>query len=282
MTDPSKFADFSIKANENLDQIETSLLRHDRNPKDREFLNDISKSVNAIKSAAIPLGLSRTIELCHHLDSLLNLIRTENKDLHHEIILLLASCKDRFGKLIFELETQQTERAKVKDLVTRIQDEIESYTRETESAETDLPSNAQDPKPVTAGSADDLMLLPEEIRNETYDKELFQIYLGQLQENISLLRALTDKYETAANKQRVITQCSDLIDKLQSSANYMGYDKLAEFYLQWVAELEMAGVELSLGTIIPFDFMDRKIKKIAELCSTFVVPGIMFLIDTFL
>ena len=56
MADSSKFADFTEKAKQNIEQIKIGLLRHDKNPQDREFLNDISKSIQSIRKAAIPDG----------------------------------------------------------------------------------------------------------------------------------------------------------------------------------------------------------------------------------
>ena len=120
MTDSSQFAEFAIKAKENLDQIKSSLLRHDRNPKDREFLNDISKSIKSIKKTATPLELSSTAELCDELDILINLIRDEKKELHQEIIIIFAMCRDRLNKLAFELETVQEERNMVASISFQI------------------------------------------------------------------------------------------------------------------------------------------------------------------
>jgi predicted GNAT family acetyltransferase len=159
------------------------------------------------------------------------------------------------------------ERSKVKDLVNRIHQHIDDYNQaelpETAPALSGVDSSAE-PEPAPSAKVES-SLLPEEVINKDYDKELFQIFIGQVQENISLLRTLTDSFPDAPNQTKIIRQCSDLAGKLQSSANYMSYDRLADFYLQWVAELEMAGVELSMGNPVNFDFMDQHIKKIAEL-----------------
>ena len=157
MADSSKFADFTEKAKQNIEQIKIGLLRHDKNPQDREFLNDISKSLNSIKNSAVPIGLSRIDELCHNLEILINLIKEEKKELHQEIIITIASCRDRLSKFIFELETVQMERAKVKDLVTLIQKHIENYNN------VEIPEIK--PEPHDAASAEDKKssLLPQEI-----------------------------------------------------------------------------------------------------------------------
>ena len=91
MADSSKIASFTEKAKQNLEQIKIGLLRHDKNPQDREFLNDISKSAHSIRKDAIPVGLPRIIELCQSLENLINLIKEEKKELHQEIIITIAA-----------------------------------------------------------------------------------------------------------------------------------------------------------------------------------------------
>ncbi len=267
MVDSSKFADFTEKAKQNIDQIKIGLLRHDKNPEDREFLNDISKSINSIKNAAEPVGVPRIIELCSNLEELINLIRDKKKELHHEIIITLAFCRDRISKLVFELETIQIERANVTDLVARIQKHIVDYKTIDEPEAEPVRTDADSAEAQENVSTDDegTSLLPEEVVRKEYDKELFQIFIEQLQENISLLRTLTDSLADDPRKDIKLAQCSNIVGKLQSSTNYMGYEKLSEFYLQWIAQIEMKGVDLAIGTPLSFEFMDQKIKKIVGL-----------------
>ena len=69
MADSSKFAGFVEKAADRLEQIKQSLLKHEKNPNDREFINDIFRSVHAIKNGALPAGFGRISELCFHLEN---------------------------------------------------------------------------------------------------------------------------------------------------------------------------------------------------------------------
>jgi chemotaxis protein histidine kinase CheA len=105
--------------------------------------------------------------------------------------------------------------------------------------------------------------LKSEIEAEEYDEELFQIFIEQLQENLSLLCSLTVELSESAEKTGLIKRCSDLLTALHSSANYMGYEGLTEFYGQWIAELEMADMQLSMDGPVSFDFMDRHIRTVA-------------------
>jgi len=270
MVDSSKFAEFIDQANDKLEQIKLSLLRHEKNPKDREFLNDIYRSVRSIKTAALIAGLGRVPELCFHLESLLDLIRQERMALNHDILDILGASKDRLTKLVREVDTSGNERATIKDILKRIQHFEESAgpaeaqqpppVIEIASPRT-APKMRRKPGPVLA----DRSLLPDEIINRDYDEELFQIFIDQMQENLSMLRTLAGDYPGAPGKAKVIALASDLVGKLQSSAHYMGYERLAEFYLQWIAELEMAGVDLAIGNPVSIDFLDDNIKKITSL-----------------
>ena len=277
MVDSSKFARFIDKAADRLEQIKQSLLKHEKNPNDREFLNDIFRSVHAIKNAALPMGLGRISELCFYLENFLQSIRTDRSQINREKTEILIECKDRLGKLIHEIKTTDKEKAAVKDLIKRIQQEMVAMPEAgapepvpVQEAPTPEPAPALEEltpaleslpaEPFVPEEEDKSSLLPDEIKNEEFDRELFQIFIEQMQENISLLRALADGFAQSPSKGKTISLCSELVGKLQTSANYMGYDRLADYYLQWVAELEMAGVELTMGTPFSFDFMDERIK----------------------
>lgn len=117
-----------------------------------------------------------------------------------------------------------------------------------------------------ADSSDiDIEPLKKEIAAEDLDDELFQIFIQQLQESITLLKGLTETIQHSSRKQKVVDQCSDLLGTLHSSANYMGYDWLAKFYSQWIAELEMTDLQMSTGGDVSFDFMNSRIDVIAEI-----------------
>lgn len=282
MADSSKYAGFIDQATDRLEQIKQSLLKHEKNPNDREFLNDIYRAVHAIKNGALPAGLGRISELCFHLENLLQQIRQDRLAVNPEKIDILAAGRDRLSKLLHDLNTTDKERATVKDLLKRVQQEMAATSEVVQPATAPLPPvQPADPfsaleqltpalefpatDPVAEEAEDASSLLPDEIRKQEYDRELFQIFIEQMQENISLLRALINDYPAAPNQAKIITLCSELVGRLQTSANYMGYDRLADYYLQWVAELEMAGVELTMGTPTSLSFMEERLTMIAGL-----------------
>ena len=377
MIDLSMVPDFIVEAQEHLEGLESSLLTLERTPDDPEIINDIFRAMHTIKGAAQFVGVERVAELSHKLENLMDYIRQGERELDQDIIDTLIEGKDRISLLVSELDSFQTEKTDINDLLDRIQaleestpdrptppdsksneqeypeehsestdeseddeikltddfkelfdtfdDEESDFTENSEiiAALTDeepevkepsitssqdndtvieephtffeepedkdeqlhIPSSPADPdkeKPIIipedtqqvkpkeksslAGQQDiDIEPLRKEIAKEDSEDELFLIFIEQLQENISLLRGLSESIQLSSNKSSVIGQCSDLISKLYSSANYMGYDWLTRFYAQWIAELEMMDLKLSTGSKVSFDFMDTNLRVISEI-----------------
>jgi chemotaxis protein histidine kinase CheA len=264
MDEAQNVMDFIEKTNTKLELISQNLLRHEKKPTDREFLNDIFKAIRSIRNDALHAGFGRISELSFHAAGLIDRICQGKLTPDEEIVGVITAARDRIAQLLQDIETGHMERTPVKDILDRIR------AIEEKSGEATVTGSGQPPqKKGNEEEDDDLSLLPPDMFNGEYnrelDRELFHIFLDQTQENLSLLRALTNSYPDASNREQIIGLCSDLVSKLQISANYMGYQRLADFYLQWVAELEMMGVEMSVGGPVSFDFMDKNIQRIAAL-----------------
>ncbi|MDW7774649.1 MAG: chemotaxis protein CheW [Desulfobulbaceae bacterium] len=107
----------------------------------------------------------------------------------------------------------------------------------------------------------DIALLKEEMNAALFDDELHQIFLAQLQDNISQLRTLTADF-TDANTPQFINQCSELISRLHSFASYMGYDRLTGFFGTWIAGLESGGRQTPTTSRTLLDFMETNLRTI--------------------
>ncbi len=268
MDEAGKIGEFIEKMNKNLELIRVNLRNHEKDSKDREFINDVFRTIRSIRNDALHAGFGRVSELAFHLTGLIDSVCQKKAEPDQHVIDVIAATGDRIARLVGEIESSRQERAPVKDLLDQIRALEEQINEEKDAGPGQQPA-AAGIEQLPPEENVDLSLLPPEMNQDEYnrevDRELFQIYLDQTQENLSLLRALTNTYANASNKGGIITLCSDLVSKLQSSANYMGYQRLADFYLQWVAELEMMSVELAVGSPVSFDFMDGNIKRIAAL-----------------
>jgi two-component system, chemotaxis family, sensor kinase CheA len=255
MIDQSMLPDFIIEAAEHLEELENSLLRIEQSSADKEVLDEIFRSIHTIKGAAQFVGVDRVAELSHKLENLLDLIRRGKQALTPSIVDLLIEGKDRITQLVDEVEQTQGEKTPVDDLLVRIKKivEGEAEAEAPQTVETVEDQYSEEPRPG---------LLAEENINEEYDEELYNIFLQQLKENIPFLYAQTVELSLSVDKQDVLDRCNDSIKSLKSSANYMGYEKLARHYSDWQRDIKQAVDQLSSGKMPNLAFMQDYIDEI--------------------
>ncbi|MFO7606640.1 MAG: chemotaxis protein CheA [Desulfurivibrionaceae bacterium] len=120
MIDLSLLQDFITEANEHLEEMESGLLKLEREPDDLEILNDIFRAIHTIKGASQFVGLPRVSELSHKMENLLDLLRQGEKKVNQDIIDTLIETRDRLINLTKELEINQAEKSEIDDLLARI------------------------------------------------------------------------------------------------------------------------------------------------------------------
>ncbi|MCK5334688.1 MAG: chemotaxis protein CheA, partial [Gammaproteobacteria bacterium] len=97
---------------------------------------------------------------------------------------------------------------------------------------------------------------PGEGSYEEHDEELFSIFTNQLQQQVTSLKAITAGIEVATDKSDRLSDCIKILEKLNASASYMGYEDIAEFYEGWIETLEAAAKSISRGKDVALSFMD--------------------------
>ncbi len=229
--DRALFDDFIVEAGEQLEQTERNLLRLEQQPDDPMVLNEIFRSIHTIKGSSDYLGLERIAELTHKLESFLDLLRRGDRALDGQGFELLIGAHDRICQLVDDLARHGSERATIDDLVARISDCAVHSEPITDTA---APG-----EPATQGHSETL--------DEEYDEELFGIFASQLNEGLETICQQTRSLLFDGNPETVLDQYADQVNTLRSSANYMGYDKLKQLYIQWSEAVGEAGERLSAG-----------------------------------
>jgi len=260
--DPSLINDFVAEAGEHLEEMEATLLRLAGDPANRELLNTIFRPVHTIKGASQFMGLARIAALSHKLEDLLDLLRQGKRSSSPEIVETLILARDRIAMLVADLTHSQTEETPVDDLMAkleRIMEGREETEEAMEIAETEtIDAEALEPPPVIPAT-------PEmETYEEEYDKELFTIFIQQLQEKLAFLSVQVGRFSTAPDKFEVLEQCLDGIKNLSSSANYMGYQALALLYEQWCDAILAAQQSVALDQEVSMDFMETYIGRVIQ------------------
>ncbi|MDY6789751.1 MAG: chemotaxis protein CheA [Thermodesulfobacteriota bacterium] len=285
MIDLSLLQDFITEAGEHLEELEASLLKLETDPENSEILNDIFRSMHTIKGAAEFIGTEKISTLSHKLESLLETLRHGDKELNEEIIDILIKAKDRLSTLVDDLVHSQKEETKIDDLIEEITKLSNGDVNIEENSEKECAVEDQRAQPEEIvehleealrepGDEDDrttqtvtdketvLRAVCKEINEEEYDKELFDIFIEQLKENLSTLRSSIWSVDSAENKTEMLNNCSDCVESLQSSANYMGYENLVAFYDDWRKCIAQALEELASGNEVLIGFMEENVKKV--------------------
>jgi len=293
MIDLSLLQDFITEAGEHLEEFEASLLKLETDPDNKEILNDIFRSMHTIKGSSEFIGTEKISSLSHKLESLLETIRHGDKEFNEEIIDVLIKAKDRLATLVDDLVRSQAEETKISDLIEEItnisngkQNIEEKSANECTAEDLGNVSSAQPDQIVehledvlrkpgddngaaldTQTGADkeaSLKAICEEINEEEYDKELFDIFIEQLKENLSKLRSSIWSVDGVENKSEMFRNCMGYIESLQSSANYMGYENLVAFYNDWQESITQGLEDLSSGNEVLIGFMEENVKKVLE------------------
>lgn len=261
--DPSLINDFVAEAGEHLEEMEATLLRLAGDPANRDLLNTIFRPVHTIKGASQFMGLVRIAALSHKLEDLLDLLRQGKKPSSPGIVEILILARDRVAMLVADLARSQTEETPVDDLIARLERIIEGREDEeaapTAEAEASAAAAAPPEPPPAVPPVQEM-----ETYEEEYDKELFAIFIQQLQEKLAFISAQTGQLSAAPDKFEVLEQCLDSINSLGSSANYMGYRALALLYEQWCDEILAAQQAAALGQEVSTGFMETYIGRVIK------------------
>jgi len=263
MIDHALLQDFITEAGEHLEELESSLLQLESDPGNGEILNDIFRSVHSIKGAAQFVGIENISSLTHRLETLLDLARNGQLSLHQEVVDILMASKDRLAKLTEDLAEGQSEQASVDDLIAAINLHIDPP--ETSDDMAAIPSSNSEPASDTGGNeAKHQNPLDEDITDEELDPELYTIFIDQLQEKASAIRVLSEDGSSLANNAEAMSSVLDHLQTLRSAANYMGYDKLLDYYDEWILETTSALAKIESGDTPSIEFIHDRLRVLED------------------
>ena len=139
----------------------------------------------------------------------------------------LIVARDRVAMLVADLANSQTEETPVDDLIACSNRSSRGEKKRKYGGI--VGSDGDGSCRRNLGSISHVPARAREIETyeEEYDKELFAIFLQQLQGKLNFLGAQTSMLSTATDKLEILEQCLNCINSLSSSANYMGYQALA-------------------------------------------------------
>ncbi|MFK5894837.1 MAG: chemotaxis protein CheW [Pseudomonadota bacterium] len=204
--------DYIIEAREHLDEMETHLLQLDQAPDDVSILNNIFTDVHTIKGAAQFTGLSKSSELAHRVEDLLDLLRQGELTSNTEIIDLLIDSRDRLALLVNEIEQSRQEESEVDVLVEQLNQVIKNNEHDS----------IQKPK---KNSDTEQNIVSENLDDESIDPDLLKEFLLQSKEQVELISTILAKFETEPDCKDYCHQLISAMIIIVGSATPLGLKK---------------------------------------------------------
>ncbi|MFA5117037.1 MAG: Hpt domain-containing protein, partial [Candidatus Omnitrophota bacterium] len=98
---------FITESAEYLKSISQDLIVLEQNPADNEAINNIFRAAHSMKGMAASLGLDKLAGLSHHLEDVLDGLRSAKLKITPELMNILFSCLDIMQTLVDEVQTKQ-------------------------------------------------------------------------------------------------------------------------------------------------------------------------------
>ncbi len=301
MIDLSLLQDFITETGEHLEEMETNLLQLEAAPDDQNFLNEIFRSAHTIKGSSEYLGMERIALLSHKLENLLEILRQGRTkragwEVNQDIIDTLIDARDRIAMLMADVEKNHEEKTEIDDLIERIDQICANPDGQTSAGEdftgdSDSLSDSSDLLDISSFEEDSGMEEEseddDEIQadyDEEYDKELFEIFIQYLQENLLVIIDKIARLKDSSDPYEILDKCLPVLSSLHSSANYMDYEKITRLYEKWQSAIESAKEAIKRKNFVSFKGADGSAMDIAEGMESYVraladhFPGIKHLI----
>lgn len=111
--DPELFGDFLVETQELLEGLEEHLVELEAKPDDPELLNEIFRAFHTIKGTSGFLGFSRTSELAHRAEEVLDRLRKGQMSVNQDVMDALLAVLDIMKELLEDIKQTQAEKADI-------------------------------------------------------------------------------------------------------------------------------------------------------------------------
>jgi two-component system chemotaxis sensor kinase CheA len=141
MSDGDIVKDFLIESQENLDRLDRDLVGLEKNPKDKDALAGVFRTIHTIKGTCGFLGFNKLEKVAHVGENLLTRLRDGQLTLNPEITTALLGMVDAIRQMLKEIESTGTDGAidypELRETLTQLQKSATPVTlRETVAAAT--------------------------------------------------------------------------------------------------------------------------------------------------
>lgn len=135
---------FIDESKEHLQLLNDALLRLEKDPDNHPTVEEIFRSAHTLKGMSATMGFTRTAELTHNMENVLDLIRNSKLAVTSEIVDVLFECLDRLNLLIDEVIDKGEETTDIEELSKKLESISKGEgSKKTEKKESGAVENAK-------------------------------------------------------------------------------------------------------------------------------------------
>src|SRR5437763_13322746 len=117
--------DFLVESHENLDRLDRDLVGLEKNPKDKDALAGVFRTIHTIKGTCGFLGFSKLEKVAHVGENLLTRLRDGQLTLNPEITTALLNMVDAVRQMLKEIQSTgqdgEQDYPELREILTRLQ-----------------------------------------------------------------------------------------------------------------------------------------------------------------
>ena len=172
---------FIDESKEHLQLMNDSLLKLEQEPEDIKIIDEVFRSAHTLKGMSATMGFTRIAELTHHMENVLDNIRTGKATVDTGLVDILFECLDTLNALVDEVIEGGQESTEVTELMEKLEGMTKGVSKEKTSK---IPVKTQEVKKEEALVSGDSKL---SMNFNEYEKEL--IVAGHHKEMETYLKA---------------------------------------------------------------------------------------------
>lgn len=112
---------FIDESKEHLQLMNDSLLRLEQEPEDIKIIDEVFRSAHTLKGMSATMGFTRIAELTHHMENVLDNIRTGKASVDTSLVDILFECLDTLNALVDEVIESGQEATEVTELMGKLE-----------------------------------------------------------------------------------------------------------------------------------------------------------------
>lgn len=134
---------FIDESKEHLQLMNDSLLKLEQEPEDIKIIDEVFRSAHTLKGMSATMGFSRIAELTHHMENVLDNIRTGKASVDTVLVDILFECLDTLNALVDEVIENGQETTEVTELMEKLEVMTKGGQSKSKVAEVKIASPVQ-------------------------------------------------------------------------------------------------------------------------------------------